>query len=370
MDPFPLIRIEGDARARGRSYGRAAAAQIAHVLEIYRREFDRKGLGWSEAQALATSFQRHMHEYDPELTAEIEAIAEGARQSPASIVIINARTELLFWKAAQAGSAVPVTDVETEECTSAIALPEATRDGHTLHAQNWDWQPECAEGAVVLEVRHGDQRPDLLTCVEAGQLARHGLNSAGIGLTANGLHSGLDYGRFGVPNPIIRRRMLTAPTLARSLQALLNAPRAFSHNVGISDAQGEAFDMETTPEECFWLEPEAGILAHANHFRSPIARSKLRDANLARCPETLYRERRVRTTLQRARGSIDVELMKRVLADDYGAPDAVCRHPAPRPGGMISATVYTLIMDTTARTMWIAPLPYRGARFTEYALGG
>lgn len=367
MQPFPLIRVSGAAFERGLQYGRAAADRIALALDIYREEFERKGLSWSEASTLADEFAVHVREYDGELMTELDGIAEGARQRPSAIVIVNARTELMFWKTARSGgSAAPLPERNSEECTSLVALPEATADGHLLHAQNWDWQPACAAATVVLQIRHEDERPDILTCVEAGQLARHGMNRLGLGLTANGLHSGLDYGRFGIPNPFIRRRMLAAPSLARALYVLMNSPRAFSHNVAVSDAAGEAFDIETTPEECFWLEPEQGVLAHANHFKSPIARLKVNDVNIARCPESIYRERRVRAALQGAHGRINVEMIKNVLADDYGTPDSVCRSPAPRPGGMVSATVYSLIMNTSELRMWLAPTPYAGAHYSEY----
>lgn len=367
MEPLPLVRIAGGAFERGLQYGRAAADRIALVLEVYRKEFARKDLSWTAASALADEFGALMRDYDGELMTEIEGIAEGARQSMSAIVILNARTELVYWKGARDGAAAEDAEYPApEECTSGVAMPEITANGHLLHAQNWDWQPDCAAASVVLHIEHGDERPDILTCVEAGQLARHGMNRLGIALTANGLHSGQDYGRFGVPNPFIRRRMLASQSLARAMYELMNSPRAFSHNVTVSDAAGEAFDIETTPDECFWVEPEQGVLAHANHFKSPVARLKIRDANIARCPETIYRERRLRAALTRASGRVTVDTFKDALADRFGSPDSICRSPAPRPGGMLSASLYSLIMDTTERRMWVAPLPFEGAEYAEY----
>ncbi|HEX2139489.1 MAG TPA: C45 family peptidase [Woeseiaceae bacterium] len=367
MEALPLIRIAGGAFERGQQYGRAAADQIALVLDVYRNEFARKDLSWAEASTLGEEFGVLMRDYDAELMTEIEGIAEGARQSVSAIVILNARTELVYWKGARDGAAARNgPEFAPDECTSGVAMPEITADGHLLHAQNWDWQPDCAAASLVLHIEHEDERPDILTCVEAGQLARHGMNRLGLGLTANGLHSGHDYGRFGVPNPFIRRRMLASPTLARALYELMNSPRAFSHNVTVSDAAGEAFDIETTPDECFWLEPDEGVLSHANHFKCPVARLRVADANIARCPETIYRERRLRAALKRASGQITVDTFKAALADRYGAPDSICRSPAPRPGGMVSASLYSLIMDVTARRMWVAPTPFEGAEYAEY----
>jgi isopenicillin-N N-acyltransferase-like protein len=220
----------------------------------------------------------------------------------------------------------------------------------------------------VLNIAATDQSPAILTSVEAGQLARHGFNGAGIAITINGLHSSQDYGRFGIPSPMIRRRMLMSTRLSMAMYALNNAPRAFSHYVAVSHAGGEAFGIEATPDDLFILSPRNGILAHANHFQSPIAQLKLTDLNIARLPETLYRERRVTRQLEKAAGSITVDTLKSALADSYGSPDAVCRSPSQRPGGMITGTVYTLVMDAGAKSMWLAPRPYLGAHYTEYRL--
>jgi hypothetical protein len=43
----------------------------------------------------------------------------------------------------------------------------------------------------------------------------------------------------------------------------------------------------------------------------------------------------------------------------------VCRSPIP---GKTSATIATIIMDTTAQIMWVAPRPYGIHKFTEYRL--
>ncbi|HYE49891.1 MAG TPA: C45 family peptidase [Azospirillaceae bacterium] len=364
MSPFPLIDVAGGPEERGERYGRLAADRIALALDLYREEFARKGIGWAEAHALADRFLERIADYDPELTREMAAIAAGAGQTLSAVVLINARTELMFWKLR-----APSPSGAGEECTSAIVLPEASRDGRLLHAQNWDWQPQCAETTVVLRIRGADGVPSILTCAEAGQLARHGLNAAGIAITANGLHSDQDYGRFGIPNPLIRRRMLASTSLARAMFVLNNAPRAFSHHLGISHADGEAFGIEATPDDLFVLEPRDGLLVHANHFVSPVAQLKVRDLNIARTPETLYRQGRVEKSLRAARGGVDMDALKAALADRWGSPDAVCRSPAERPGGMVSATVYTLVMDAGAGRLWLAPRPYEdGAEFTEYRL--
>lgn len=366
--PLPMITISGPPAVRGESYGRQAAVLIARALAMYRDELDRKGLPWDQAQQLARQFLPSIEAYDEDIALEMHGIARGAGQPVEAIVILNARTELLFWNERERHGAAPDPDaLEPEECTSALALPQSTADGHLLHAQNWDWQPACAEHSLVVRIQSG-RTADSLNFVEAGQLARHGFNGEGVAITAMGLHSSQDYGRLGIPNPLIRRKVLDSGGLAEAIGVIYRSQRSFSHCLSISHAGGEAFNFETTPDHVFWQAPDNGLLVHSNHFKNPLALAKVEDVNIARCPDTLYRDSRVRKALERLNGHLTVDHFKQVFADTFGLPNSVLRHPAARPGGMTSATVYTLIMDTTERRAWLAPTPYRNARYTEYSL--
>ena len=355
-EPFPLLSLEGDAATRGRAYGRAAGERIAKGLELYRHDFARRGLEWGRALDAAARYAPALEGFDADLAEEIRAIADGAEQPVEAIVLLNARTELTL-AATAAG--------ETEGCTAGLALPETTEHGHTLHGQNWDWRPGCVETAVVLHLNGPDGHQALIFC-EAGQLARHGMNTAGVALTANGLQTPDDLAPDGVPTPIVRRNMLMQTSLAGAAGVLLTSPRSCSHALIVSQCDGEAFCFEATPSTVFWMVPEGDLLSHANHFKDPVARAQVRDVGFARHPETLYRDRRMMAALEAERGRISKDTFARALADRYGSPDAICRSPAPRAGGAESATVASLIMDTTAGRMWIAPAPFETARYTEY----
>jgi isopenicillin-N N-acyltransferase-like protein len=359
---FPLVEIEGDPESRGRQYGRQAGDQLAASVAIYRDGFERSGTNWTEAVGLAQAFLHRISAMDEQFVLEMKGIARGGDQPLEHVVIINARTELLFWKNERPAAALPA-----EECTTALALPETTSNQHLLHGQNWDWNPRCEDSGIVLKI-HNEDAPDILTFVEAGQLARSGMNSAGIALTATGLHGDQDYGRLGVPSPFIRRKLLSQDRLAPALSAILRAEISFSHFILVSHEGGEAVGLETTPDEAFWMQPDDGLLWHANHFKIPAALARVRDVGLRRTPESLYRDSRVGSILKSNRGQICVNTFKRAFADDYGTPDAVLRQPAARPGGNLSATVASLIMDSTAKTMWIARAPYRDPLYVEYTL--
>lgn len=361
---FPYIKISGQPFERGQSYGRQAAGRIAAGVALYRDAFETVGIPWSEAMVYADRFREQIRNFDAQMYIEIEGIADGAGQPIEAIIALNARTEIIFWHDNDEGRKLGTLGLQ-EECTSALALPSVTRDGHTLHGQNWDWNPRCVDTAIVMHIEREDG-PDILTFCEAGQLARHGMNSEGISLTVNGLQCDLDGGHIGAPSPLLRRRLLSAPTLAEALNIVLNANISFSHSLTIGHSGGSAITLETTTDQTFWLQPENGLLVHANHFKSAVARTMIRDIGLLRCPESLYRDQRVQDHLSARVGDISIADFKVAFADDFGTPDAVLRSPKARPGGNLSGTVASLIMDTTAQRMWLAPRPYESIHYTEY----
>lgn len=363
--PFPLIEVSGSARTRGQQYGRLAGERIARCIEIYKVAFTQKEVEWAQARSIARAFLPRIEAFSASIAEEMHGIAAGAEIPVEDIVAINARTELLYGQ--HAGHVPGVDAPDDDGCTGAIALPETTAGGHLLHGQNWDWRDECADCAVVLHIAP-DEGPRILCFVEAGMMARAGMNSAGVAITGNFLECDQDARRQGVPAPIIRRQVLMSTGLGDAVQSVMKAPRAFSNNLMVSHAGGEAVNLETTPDEVFWMLPDDGLLVHANHFVTQAARAKVRDTSLPTNGDSIYRDRRVRAYLERASGRITVATLKEAFQDRYGSPRAVCRTPTRGPGGRISSTVATVIMDTADGTMWIAPRPYGPHSFTEYRL--
>jgi len=358
-DRFPLIEVKGSPRERGLQYGEAARDRIALSREMYRAAFRKNGLEWEQVRELSSRYIAAIREYDADLMEEIEGIAAGANQEVETIVALNARTELMYWK--------PKQDEDSEGCTGAIALPEATADGHLIHGQNWDWKKEAIETAVILKVKP-DAGPAFITFTEAGLLARCGMNSAGIAVTGNFLQSDRDFGRSGIPIPFVRRKILASASLADAVGVVIRSPRTFSSNHMISDAAGFAINLEASPEEVFWLLPERGMLIHANHFKNPAAKAKLMDTVVSRFPDTLYRDYRVESVLVPKHGRIGVRDFQEAFRDHYGKPEAVCRHLPTGTVDMAIQTVASVIMDTTTGKMWVARGPVCENEYYEYTL--
>ena len=369
--PFPLIDLSGSPRERGRQHGKAVPDRIKRGIEMYSKSLLKNGVDWTHLEKRAEAMVPVVEKFDPAYVEEMRGIAEGSGHPFAGVMLMNARTEMVA-----AARKQHVQQHFPDGCTAALALPEASADGVLLHGQNWDWRAECAETGVVLRIRR-DDGPDILTFTEAGGLARSGLNSAGIGLTANALECDRDYQRGpGVPLPFIRRKVLESAYLAEAVRTIFSTPKLGSNHMAVSHALrqggGEAFGFECAPDETFWLAPDRGIYVHANHWICEAARAKVKDTGLQETPCSIYRDKRVRELLarelDRGRGRLTLENFRQAFFDDYGSPWSVCRPPRPNNRGTLVATSAMILMRPGEGHLEACPMPALNKRFTTYSL--
>jgi isopenicillin-N N-acyltransferase like protein len=363
----PLIEVSGAPEQRGQSYGEAARDRIAAGIGHYSEQLAKTKLTRGELGELVESFLPRIHAFDPTYVPEMRGIAAGANRPLADIVLLNARTEILKLGPKAAKAKGRDMEDDPDGCTGVVAMPGVTADGKLIHAQNWDWKVECAETSVVLKIRR-DDGPDILTFTEAGQLARSGMNSAGIAITANYLECARDYHQIGVPLALIRRKVLQQATLALAMRAAYCTPKSASNNIIISQASGIAINFECAPDESFQVHPENGLIVHANHWISPVALGKLTDTGIETTPDSLYRDLRVRGLIAPHAGQVSLDTIKTALFDDYQSPWSVCRPPRLNLSSNLSATVAMVAMVPEDGIMDVAILPALNRKFTRYGL--
>jgi isopenicillin-N N-acyltransferase-like protein len=363
--PFPLIELSGGPRERGLQYGQKARDRIHRSMQIYGGQLKGMDLDRAGIEPIVQSFLPKIEAFDPAYVEEMRGIAEGAGVTLGDIAMINARTEIL--RLAQRESELRRLDKHPDGCTGVILLPAATASGRLLHGQNWDWRAECAESTVVLKI-HREDGPDILTMTEAGGLARCGLNSAGIAVTANYLSCDRDYTQVGVPLSLLRRKVLETEHVALALRTVYCTPKSASNNLMVSHAGGFGLDIECAPDESFLVQPAGDMLVHANHWQSPVALGKLRDEGVINSPDSLYRDVRVRQLLQANHGQLTLDHMRAAFFDDFAKPWSVCRPPRRTVENQLSATVAMVLMDPAAGHIEIAPLPALNREFTTYSL--
>lgn len=361
--PFPIVDISGAPFDRGRAYGAAAASRIKASVRLYTEQMKRLSFTADEVRGIVAGFLPSMRDFAPDLIEEMRGIAAGADCSFDEIALVNARTEVVQIGRRRA----PGGNRDCDACTGVVVMPDAARDRQLIHAQNWDWRPDCVDTAIVLRIRREDG-PSILTFTEAGGLARSGLNSVGLAITANYLESDRDFRELGIPLPLIRRRYLESAHFAEGIETVATTPKSGSNNMILSTAAGLAIDFECAPDESFAIYPQDGLIAHANHWTCPAALAKLKDAGIPGVADSFYRDYRVRHLLTPKAGQITIEDVKAALFDNFGTPYAVCRPPHAAPGSSMSATVAMIVLQPALGIMDVAPMPALNNRFTNYSL--
>ena len=362
MHRFELIELEGEDYERGRQYGARVALAIQQNVEAYLRLIESyAGMGRAEALEAAAAFEPILEEHTPSVLLEMRGIAEGADCALVDVLLLNARSELMGTMCNGIAA-----NHSAGECTAMAAGPEVTTARQVLLGQNWDWYTAIETQAVLLHIRQPD-KPDILTLTEAGQVGTIGMNSAGLGVCLNFL-SHVDQGP-GVPTRVILRQMLGCAPLGAAIREAYRVPRGGAVNVLLAHAEGDCLDLELTPSRADFLYADAGWLVHGNHYESTRLRGG--DTGLATSMSTLARAARARRLLcaAAAGGEVSTETYQAILQDHAYGAYAICRHADPsEPPLQQTATLASVIMDLSARTMYVAAGQPCREEYQAYAL--
>lgn len=355
---FPLIEVSGDAYQRGLSHGTQARERVHRSVAIYAKSLASLSFSESKLRTSLDGFAREIERFEASYLEEMRGIADGAVVSFDDVLMINARTEIM-------AQAARTAEGGGDECTSVGVLPRRSATGRYFQGQNWDNRVDCADTIILLRILR-DDGPNVLTFVEAGGLARYGLNSAGICLNGNGLSSDRDYRQPGIPLPLIRRKALEQEHFSQAVQVIYDAPKACSCNLLLGSKLGVAFNLECAPDETFLVYPQNGLAVHANHWVSEAALAKLRETGVPGSPDSPFRYLRVSELLAACPLSIDD--LKAAFADTLGTPYSVSRPPRASDKGYQSSTTATVIIDPEAGSIEVARMPSLGAHFVRYPL--
>jgi isopenicillin-N N-acyltransferase-like protein len=342
------IELSGEAHERGRQYGARVSVAIRRNVETYLRLLAfHAGLDREATLQAAGAFGPILETYTPDLLVEMQGIAEGAGCRLEDVLLLNARSELM----GMLGKPAQRRD-DTDGCTALAAAAEVTAQGQVLLGQNWDWYTAIEEEPILLRIRQLG-KPEILTLVEAGQVAKIGLNSYGLGVCLNFLsHS---HRSQGVPVHVLLRQVLGFAHLGDAIHCVYGVPRGGSANLLLGHAGGEILDLELTACDADYHYGDGGWLVHANHYESLRLRSG--DTGLATSMSTLVRAARARRLLSAAAAQKDIsrDTLRTILTDHTYGAYAICRHVQPAEAPLQqTATRASVIMDPQARTLSLA----------------
>jgi isopenicillin-N N-acyltransferase-like protein len=235
-----------------------------------------------------------------------------------------------------------------------------------LLAQNWDWHPG-ALGTCVLLVEAPHDGPSFVTLVEAGLLAKCGMNERGVGLAATALTSTLDRGESGVPFHAILRRILTSDSFDEAADAVTAPVRASSGDFLVASREGRSANLEGAPggpEQVHRSDVER--LAHANHFLRP-SRDGFKDLERFDETSTSLRRQAAADGWLASAGDRSIDDILETLRDHTSS---VCQHDGGGgPPEAAIATVAAVAMDLTDGALWVTEGPPCTAAAERFELG-
>jgi isopenicillin-N N-acyltransferase-like protein len=360
--------LDGAPYSRGVEHGERLSDEIRTNLDVYRAQYEYRGVDLDDARADANRFVSIIERDAPDYLEEMRGIADGADLDLVDVTLLNVRYEVMYsaYSEEAAELATGADGDLTDGCTSFGVQPRRTADGRTYLGENWDWKPDVE--TVVIEQRH-DDGPAVLAVTEAGIVGyKMGLNEAGIGLVINGLVTPNDgENPFRKPFHVRSKEILDAARFEDAIRPIVETDRACSANFLLGHADGELIDFEAAPEVVNYLYPEDGLLTHANHFED---RRRVESTNERRSPSTLYRARRLRRLIESA-GDVTVDDLESALADHFGRPASICRHADTSAEPLArSRTNLGLVLDLERGSLSVTDGPPCEREFERYSLHG
>lgn len=306
---YEHIVVSGNPFGRGQEHGSKAKDKIRISIAQYKA---------SSSLPPPSVIARYIHDIYlpailsmfPEGLEEMKGIAQGAEVELDDIILLNARYDLSRVK----DGTIPQEFVG--ECTSIAYID----DSNVFIAQNWDMSQWLYDlNTIIVLESHDSDGSVIISLTEAGQLARSGMNSSGLGLCANSLWSvedSLPVTDAKLPFTLVRRMFLECRNFAGGIKTLCTFPRHVSGNIMIGSACGLAMDLEITPSKSTPLHPSPSLITHANHFVGP-------GDDTYPGGSSLFRDRRLFALL---RGKVDIQRLKKAFADHAGFPRSLCEH--------------------------------------------
>jgi isopenicillin-N N-acyltransferase-like protein len=311
---FPVIKIQGAAEDRGRQHGTLLKERIHRTVEFYQKQFQ---LPEKQILRIAGQFQKSTKAFREDLYLEIEALARAAEVDPLWIYALNGRTELL--------------NLNPMECTTLAFRKQC------LIGQNWDWDSEMEELAVILEIEKEDGHR-IFTMTEPGMIGKIGMNHCGVGVCLNFMTIE-NYQPYGVPLHVLLRTILDSKSLNEAKFLIEPNLRGKVGNILISNVNGEIVDFELAGDEFFSI-PVDDLFVHTNHFLTKI------DYDLMLFPNSMDRYNRAKELVSRLYNP-SFNSIKNILKDRGNGEHPICRRRFSHPWltDDKSITVTTIVMD-------------------------
>lgn len=388
------VSLEGEPSARGASVSRLMREPMVADEGALYAAFA-KGVPFGPARQAIMDlgrwrFRRVDQQIPPHYRDEVAGIAAGFQPDPFTSVLPSYHRfvflyavydiALSFEKSPLIGcttftvpptpsDAVKVTEhVTPGEIAERAGDWEAATRGHAFLARAFDFEAgePFDKDKVVFLVREPGRIPFASVGWPGFVGVVSGINREGVALVVHG-------GRAGVPRPegvpvvfSLREALSQAHTTDEAVKILSSHEVMVSHITIVTDANGRTAVVERAPGHPAHVRWSSAPLATTNHFEGPLANDP-RDAEVRAHTSTLARRQRGDAIVHDLPKSPGVVTMVGTLRDRNG-PDG-----KPLPLGdrrAIDALIAThgVVMDTTAKALWVSEWPHLLGRFVRFDL--
>ena len=253
-------------------------------------------------------------------------------------------------------------------CTSLALTGDAAEDGHVILARNFDFEagPVFDEKKAVFLIREEGKIP-------YASVAWPGLVGTVTGMNAEGLALVVHGGRAREPRPegepvvhTMRELLGRARTTREALALLATKAPMVSHMVMLADPSGDVAIAERAPGEPLFVRRSRGRVPLTNHFEGPFATDP---ANVRIETVTSTRPRRIRLDelLANLPKGASVQEIVAVLRDKKAIGGGDASLGDRKTLDALIAT-HSVVMDTTARALWVSEGPHLAGRYVRFDL--
>jgi hypothetical protein len=342
VEPFgKATLIDGNARERGRKYGRLFAEGIKEFLD---REilgaFVGKPSSKDDLLRYAGACFKVIQAECPVIADEMEGMAEATGLSIEEHVLTTLHEELYH------RSALP----PVPHCTAVAVGKPQTKDQAAFVGQTWDWMPSVAGMSTMLEWRRGDG-PSLLAYSFPGLWVGAGLNSKGLALcwTSADLGKPGQTPRIGLPAYVILAHLLYQESFDAVREVANRNKHAGWFTFVMGDATGRLMNVEGSPESVEVVEATGRLvrIGFGSHKMTKTPSDKAVNVH-PRC-------RTMDALLTKAAGEVDLATMQQSFADPARGIICVGRN-----------TIDMMVYNTVHRTAHLSRGAEYGVAWKEY----
>jgi predicted choloylglycine hydrolase len=287
----PVLRLSGTPREMGFQHGAALKSQIHFLYREYHEAMVKRVVGQEELLSWAKATEPFIPEA---LKEEMQGLAEGSCLPYEEILVVN----------------TAIDRFQTIACSTVVAAGDATKDGTVYFGRNLDFPGRnILQRMSVVIVWSPGSGPQLAAVTWPGLIGvLSGMNSEGVAGATMLVHKGRAR-RPGLPYLLMYREALSAARAKDDVYAAISkAKRTSSNNFMVVDATGASEVIEFDPEATVRRRAAHGCACSTNFFASDELK------NLC-MPMGKERYETLADFLERERGRIDLDLVKRALED-------------------------------------------------------